>query len=846
MKINACVFLLLAFLLFLFPRPAGAQSETAKHGWQLTFDDEFNGPTLDTRKWTASVGISPNRSEPLQYFLPEAVTFQNGALHLRSEHRLSHGYQFTSGEIRTLDKFSQRYGRLETRCRFPKALGAWSAVYLLPADDDWPPEIDVAEFIGRDPQRIYLTNHWKDSYGQHQQVNRDWTDLTADWGAWHDYAVEWAPNFVRWFIDGIERGTAYGPVSNVPMYIRINSSVGGVFAGEPESDQWPQTFQVAYVRMYRRPTGPKPIFGPVPHIPPPPPQPSFYPPIPEEPVPAAPSDNSPDNSNGWDTFWLLAIPVVVWGWMRRRTSPEGARRAGLAAGVGISAVYYLWFRLQIVPWAVWWIALPLLLAEMHGMLHTLGLQYTLWPRSAPRVHDDEDPSRRPIFILIPTVNESPDVLEPTILGAQAARAHYWNLFPEAQVTVVVCNDGYVANYPDWPETEKLAERLGVVCLTRPVSGGAKAGNIEFARQAVGATGEALLVLFDADQIAEPEFLARTIPLFRDYTVGWVQTGQYYRNLDNPVARWANDQQALFYKVLCPGKAALNSAFICGTNVVIRAEALDEIGGLPQDSVTEDFAASLQLHGRWRSLFLTEILATGLGPMDLKSYFAQQGRWATGTLGVLRRHWRLLLPSEEGLSRPQRIQYGLACTHYLSGLCDLVYLAVPFVFLLLGVSAIQGTDMPTFLGRFLPYWAFSQVAFWHAARGKTTLRGIMLSFGSFPVLLASLLLVLFGQRVRFAVTPKSQSRTRRGLPLFPQMLALAGCLVGLLMAANSSDDKSRVLLSAVWLLYMLVLLGGVVWLGLQNRREKGSMVTAKAETGPGDASTESSAPPAERA
>jgi hypothetical protein len=38
-----------------------------------------------------------------------------------------------------------------------------------------------------------------------------------------------------------------------------------------------------------------------------------------------------------------------------------------------------------------------------------------------------------------------------------------------------------------------------------------------------------------------------------------------------------------------------------------------------------------------------------------------------------------------------------------------------------------------------------------------------------------------------------------------------------MAANSSDDKGRVLLSAVWLLYMLVLLGGVVWLGVWERK-----------------------------
>ncbi|MDQ2799600.1 MAG: glycosyltransferase, partial [Armatimonadota bacterium] len=377
-------------------------------------------------------------------------------------------------------------------------------------------------------------------------------------------------------------------------------------------------------------------------------------------------------------------------------------------------------------------------------------------------------------------------------------------------------------------------RLGVACVTRPVGGGAKAGNIEFARQELGAVGDALLVIFDADQVAEEEFLVRTIPYFQDPSLGWVQTGQYYRNLENPVARWANDQQGLFYGVLCPGKAKLNAAFICGTNVVLRASALDEIGGLPQDSVTEDFAASLLLHPRWRSLFLTEVLATGLGPMDIKSYFAQQGRWATGTLGALRRHWRaLLLPSRAGLTRPQKIQYLLACTHYLSGLRDLIYLAVPFLFLLMGVSAIQGTTIPIFLTHFLPYWALSQIAFWHASWRKTTFRGIILSFGCFPVLLASLLLVVVGQRTRFAITPKKRSGAKMGMPLFSQMLALGGCCVGLVMATASQDDTPLVLLSAFWLLYMFFLLAGILWLGFRDWQTGNGKDAVKINVGPGD-------------
>ena len=832
--------LLLLFLLLLppavLPQARGDSGPAPRQlpGWRLTFDEEFSGPRLDTRRWTPSVGTFPNRSAPIQYFLPSAITLSGGALHITSQQQLSHGHSYTSGEIRTLDKFSQKYGRLETRCRFPHAPGTWSAVYLLPADDSWPPEIDVAEYIGRDPSQIYLTNHWKDAAGEHQQVNPSWRDPAANWSAWHTYALEWQPHTVHWYIDGVLRGKAYGPVADVPLYVRLNTSVGGDFAREPRGSLWPQTMDVDYVRVYRRPGGPRPLRGPQPHfIPPPPPafvapafvMPAYSPPV-TPPVSAPfPAPAALDDLALYRLVFLCGVPLLVWWWMRDEAGTHGAVTAALAVGVGMSAAQYFWFRAQIVHWAAWGVAVPLLLAEMHGLVHTLGLQYTLWPRPTPVLFCRDRWTPPPIFVFIPTVNEGAAVLEPTVRGALSARARFLREFPKACVTVVLCNDGRVCGRPEWREVERLAARLEVACITRPVGGGAKAGNIEFARQAVGATGEALVVLFDADQVAEDEFLTRTVPPFADPSVGWVQTGQYYRNRENPVARWADDQQALFYRVLCPGKAALNAAFICGTNVVIRASALDEIGGLPQDTVTEDFAASLLLHSRWRSLFLPGILAAGLGPLDLRSYFAQQGRWATGTLGVLRRRWRLVFLPGGGLSLAQRIQYGLACTHYLSGLRDLVYLLVPFLFLLLGVSAIQGAGLPAFLSRFLPYFALSQIAFWHAARRRTTWRGLALGFGSFPVLLASLLLVIFGQRVRFAVTPKQRTGRGRGAPLLGQTLAGAGCLAGLAMAAASSEDRGVVLASAFWLLVMLAQLLGLFRLALGDRQAEASQKAA---------------------
>jgi cellulose synthase (UDP-forming) len=296
----------------------------------------------------------------------------------------------------------------------------------------------------------------------------------------------------------------------------------------------------------------------------------------------------------------------------------------------------------------------------------------------------------------------------------------------------------------------------------------------------------------------------------------VQTGQYYSNLDNPVARWANDQQAIFFRALCAGKAAQNACFICGTNVLLRAEALDEIGGLPQDTVTEDFAASVLLHPKWRSIYLPEVLATGIGPVDLPSYFSQQRRWAIGTFGVMLKYWRLiLLPQRGGLKATQRLQYFLSGTHYLSGVCSLVFLIAPVLYLIMGIPAIASVNFWDFLGHFGPYYFASQLAFWYAAGRRLHWRGSFLGFDSFPILVLSLITALGGRATRFVVTAKKRRRARSWLSLLPHLLALGLCVLALSQALPYWDQGGLMSLSTLWTIYMVVMLLSAVRLGLAD-------------------------------
>lgn len=509
---------------------------------------------------------------------------------------------------------------------------------------------------------------------------------------------------------------------------------------------------------------------------------------------------------------LLLVPCV----RLRRAAP---RRAGIKVLLTLATVAatldYLAWRIGVANWRAWAISIPLLGAEAFNIAQTLGFHYTVWPRTLPAAPVDDDPTRRPIFIFIPTVDEGAAVLAPTVQGALAARARYLAAFPHGEVSIVVCNDGRVAGRAGWQQAEDVAAQMGVRCITRIIGGGAKAGNIEHARQALAAPTHALLVIFDADMVARPDFLLRIVPPFADRRVGWVQTGQYYHNLDNPVARWANDQQSLFFDVLSAGKAAQNALFICGTNVAVRMDALDEIGGLPQDSVTEDFAASILLHPRWRCVYVEGVLATGLGPMDLPDYFTQQNRWAVGTLGILRRRWRMLLlpPAQgRGLAGPQRVQYGLSCTHYLSGLCNAVFLIAPLLYVLAGISALRAVTLGALLSHFLPYFALSQIAFRYAAGGRAHWRGSVLGFGSAATLVGSLLSVVLGRRLGFMVTPKQRTSPHTARALLPHACAAGACVAGLAAAWTSRGFGPLSLVCDAWLAWTLVLLGTMFWLG----------------------------------
>ena len=218
----------------------------------LTFSEEFDVDALDVDRWNRWYTSPAVINEELQFYALDAFELGDGLLRIRAERESSHGFEYTSGAITTFGSFSQAYGYFEIRARLPAGNGLWPAFWLLPADLGWPPEIDVMEHLGEDPSKVYLTYHWTDAEGAHRAEgdSHAGTDYTA---GFHTFAVDWRPEVLVWYVDGVERHRVEGPhVTSKPAYLLANLAVGGTWPVSPDdSTPLPAYYVIDHIRVYQ-------------------------------------------------------------------------------------------------------------------------------------------------------------------------------------------------------------------------------------------------------------------------------------------------------------------------------------------------------------------------------------------------------------------------------------------------------------------------------------------------------------------------------------------------------------------------------------------------------------------
>jgi cellulose synthase (UDP-forming) len=435
----------------------------------------------------------------------------------------------------------------------------------------------------------------------------------------------------------------------------------------------------------------------------------------------------------------------------------------------------------------------------------LGYFQTIWPlRRAPIALPDNPQEWPHIDVFIPTYNEPLDVVRYTALGALNMD------WPAEKLHVYILDDGRR------PEFEQFALDAGIGYRSRPDNEDAKAGNINAALKTVDSP---LVAIFDSDHVPTRSFLQMTVGWFvRDPRLAVMQTPHHFyspdpfeRNLR--LFRIIPNEGELFYGIVQDGNDFWNAAFFCGSCAVLRREALDEIGGMAVETVTEDAHTALRMQmNQWNTAYINIPQAAGLATERLSAYVGQRIRWARGMIQVLRTDNPLFA---SGLSFPQRLCYFNAMGHFLYAVPRLIFLTAPLIYLLLGHTIFPGF-WAAILAYALPHLILSNVtnsriqgehrySFWNDIY-ETVLS---------PYILLPTLLALINPRLgKFNVTAKGGVVKRTFFDsriAQPFLILLLLNIAGLVVAIPrffiwDRNHPGTVLMNVLWCVFNIIILG----------------------------------------
>ncbi|OWU82876.1 Curdlan synthase [Oceanicola sp. 22II-s10i] len=413
-----------------------------------------------------------------------------------------------------------------------------------------------------------------------------------------------------------------------------------------------------------------------------------------------------------------------------------------------------------------------------------------------------------VAILIATYNEDKDVLERTIVGSRSLR--------HQNKEVIVLDD----SRRDW--LRDFCDQLGVRYMRRPDNKGAKAGNINhaLARLAEDAVPPDFVAVLDADFVPHRGFLSRTLALFHDPDVGLVQTPQHFFNPD-PIqhnfglSRSYPDEQRFFFDHMQPSRDGWGIAFCCGTSSVCRMSALQDIGGLPTESVTEDFLLTLALQNKgWRTVYLAEPLTEGLAPEGLREYVTQRARWCLGLMQIARSS---LGPFAKSNLRLRDRWSVIDSVFYWLTTFPFRIAAILFPLLYwYGNITVVDARLPDVISYFGCYYIWIIVILNILSRGMVVpiLNDVSQLIGAIPISRAAIVGLFRPHGHPFSVTAKGGDRSRivvQWQMMMPFLLGFLATFVGLWLgvvsdrfAFNDAGDGKWVIL--FWTLYNLVVLG----------------------------------------
>jgi beta-glucanase (GH16 family) len=236
--------------------------------WQMIFEDEFSGSSLNSSNWTHETGTGSQYglwgwgNGESQYYQSSNTVVSNGTAKIIAKRQNVGGMNYTSSRIKTNGKFTFRYGKVQARMKTVEGQGFWPAFWLLPSGGGWPcdGEIDIMEQWAGNGDQIVTTgaahvgtcpggSTYK-SFG-HNSSSGSYAD------DFHIYEVRWYPDYIAWYVDNqkvYQITPSDFPNNNWPFnennwYIILNLAITG--DGPNGNTQFPSQIEIDWVRVYQ-------------------------------------------------------------------------------------------------------------------------------------------------------------------------------------------------------------------------------------------------------------------------------------------------------------------------------------------------------------------------------------------------------------------------------------------------------------------------------------------------------------------------------------------------------------------------------------------------------------------
>lgn len=450
-------------------------------------------------------------------------------------------------------------------------------------------------------------------------------------------------------------------------------------------------------------------------------------------------------------YLYIIIPVLLLSYFISRQKPK-YRKVLITTNAVISIVYIVW-RFTVIPinngMFSFVMGISLYLAEVIGLISFLNFKFlfTREYKVEKKSIKDFEYNRIPnVDVLICTYNEPLDLLEKTIVASIGME------YDKDKFKVYVCDDGRRDSL------KRLCKKYKVNYITREDNEGAKAGNINNALKYI--KGDLFAVL-DADMIPKKDFLSKTVGYFVDENLAFVQTPQVYYNQDMYQYNLNKDmpnEQDFFMREIEEARASINAVLHVGTNAVFRRSTVEEIGGYPTCSITEDMALGMLLQSKgYTTMFINEVLVLGLSATTFSELVKQRDRWCRGNLQVLKKFNPLFT---RGLTLSQKIAYLDASIYWFSSLQKLIYIICPLVYLITQ-KLIINADVYSLINMFVPY-LLGQILIFDTLSPKT--RSLKWAhyyeMAMAPHISLSVLKEMLSIKVNFNVTPKDITNDRK--------------------------------------------------------------------------------------